>query len=231
MSLEAIRKSILGEAESKAKAEQSEAESEAAKIVREAQERAKSILKQAEDDARREEERMRLEATAGLETERNAMIIEAKGKVVEQALGQVRGDVERKVRQEGMEKILKSGLKQFGSVYPGNDFVVRTSKGNASLVKGKQKVEIASVDGFVLTTPDRKIALNATVDSIVNDSMDDIRKMVADEIFSGSAERKIERAANAMEKKSKKTIAKEKTRPKKAKKAAKPAKARKTKRR
>ena len=230
MSLEAIRKSILGEAEAKAKAEQSEADSEAAKIVRDAQERAKAILTQAEDEARREEERMRLEAAAGLETERNAMVIEAKGKVIEHFLGQVREDISRRVRQEGMEKILKSSLKQFASVYPGNDFVVRTSKKNASLVKGRQKVEVASVDGFVIATPDRKIALNATVDSVVDGNMDDIRKMVADEIFSGSAGRKIEHATDAMERKSEKSMVKGKARPKKSKKAAKPAKARKIKR-
>jgi vacuolar-type H+-ATPase subunit E/Vma4 len=208
MSLEAIRKSILGEAESKAKAEQSEADAQAAAIIKDAEDRAKGILKQAEEEARHEEGRMRLEASSGLETERNSMVIEAKSKVIESILDQVRKEVARRVREEGMEKVLKSGLKQFAEVYQGSDFVIRTSKRNAAMVKGKHTIEVDNVDGFIISTPDRKIALNATVDAIVESSIDEIRKMVADEVFSGSAERKIERAANAMERKSERAIVK-----------------------
>ncbi len=198
MSLDAIRKSILGEAESKVKEEQGEADAEAERIVKEAQARAKEILKRGEDAARREEERMRLEAAAGLETERNTLVIEAKGRVVEQALAQVRREVERRVRADGLERILKSGVKQFAEASGGAEYVVRTSKRNASLVKGKQKVEYGDVDGFILSTPDGKLSLNATVETVVEYGIDGIRRMVADELFSGSAERKIERAASAI---------------------------------
>ena len=234
MSLEAIRKSILGEAESKAKAEQSEADAQAAAIIKDAESRAKDILKQAEEEARREEGRMRLEASSGLETERNSMVIEAKSKVIESILDQVRKEVARRVREEGMEKVLKSGLRQFAEVYQGSDFVIRTNKTNAAIAKGKHTVEIDNVDGFIISTPDRKIALNATVDAIVEGSIDEIRKMVADEVFSGSAERRIERAANAMERKSERAIVKGKPEKRKQRLPANPrksAKAKRTKRR
>lgn len=200
MSLEAIRKSILSEAEAKAKAERGEADAEAERIVSGAHEKAKATFKQAQDEARLEGERMRREAAAGLETERNTMVIEAKGKVVEQALGRVRSEIEREIEKEDLERILKAGIKQFSEV-SGGEMVVRTSKRNAALIKGKYKVEYADVDGFVLCTPDKRIALNATVDSVVDRSLDEVRKMVAGEAFTGREEKMIAKATNRAGKK------------------------------
>ncbi|MEM3839301.1 MAG: V-type ATP synthase subunit E [Candidatus Micrarchaeaceae archaeon] len=195
MSLEAIRKSIIEEAEAKAKAERQAAEAEAAKILKEAKDRADSLLKEAEEEARREAERMRMEAEAGLETERNSAILESKGRVIEEALKHVRKEVEDRIRSEGMGKILNAALKQFSEVYQGSDFVIKTNKKNVALVKDKGTVEAGDVDGFVLSTPDGRIALNATVASIVDNRIDGIRKMVANELFPKAIENRMEKAA------------------------------------
>ncbi len=219
MSLEAIRKSILGEAESKAKAEQSEASSEAEKMVKEAESKAKALLKQAEAEAKAEETRMRNEAAAGLETERNAMVIEAKGKVVEKVLDSVKGQVERNIKSSNMDRMFKAAMKQFSELGDADDAVIRTSKKNAALMKGRHNVEYTNVDGFVISTDDGKISLNATVDALVEGKTEEIRKIVSEEVFTGSQEKKIAKATSSMAKKSGKVIAKKM--PKKAKAAPK----------
>ncbi len=196
MSLEAIRKNILAEAEGKAKAISAEASSEADAISSEAEVRAGSIVKNASEDAKREVERLWKESDAGLETEKNTMIVEARGAVLEHALKTVRSEAQRSLERENLQGILKSGLKQFSAVTGGSDAVIRTSKKNASLLNGRSnKVEYGDVDGFIISTPDGKISLNATVESIVDRELDTIRKLVADEIFTPSEERRIAQAS------------------------------------
>ncbi len=196
MSLEAIRKNILAEAEEKAKAINAQASSEAGAISGEAEARAREIVKAAEEESRREVARLWKESEAGLETEKSTMITEARGAVLEKALKTVRSDAERSLAKDNMQGILKSGLRQFSSITGGNEAVIRTSRRNAHLVKGRgNRVEYGDINGFVFSTHDGKISLNATVESIVDRELDTIRKLVADEIFTASDEKKIAQAA------------------------------------
>ncbi len=184
MSLDAIRKSIVGDAEAKASAIDAEADSEAKRIVHDAEARAKEAIKSAEHEAEAEAERMRKEAVAGAETEANSIMLEAKGEAVERSLSSVASRLEPELARHGMKKILDSSIRQFKQIGVAEAFRIKTSKKNAQLLKGsKFDVEYADVDGFVICSLDGSVALNATVGSIVDRERDDARKLISQEMF------------------------------------------------
>ncbi len=196
MSLDAIKKSILSEAGARASAIDDEASSEAKRILKEADERAKSIIGRAERDAKAEAERLAKESQAGAETEASAMMLEAKGAAVERALKKVSAQVERAVSKDYSKKLLDSGLKQFKEI-SGDSPVIRTAKRNAGMLKGgKYRVEYEDIDGFILSTEDGKISLNATVQSVVGKSLDGARRLISKELF-GEARKTQARAPKA----------------------------------
>lgn len=207
MTLDAIKKSILSEAEEKSSAIDSDAERESAQLVKEADEKAKGIMKSAEQEATKEADRIRKEGEAGAEIESRSIIFSARGRAVERALKKVMSKVQSDVKNENMLKVFNSGLKQFKEISGHDDIIVKTNKKNASLLKGKDfEVEYGDIDGFMFYTSDRKIALNATVDSIVNDQQDLARKLIADELFgeSKSAPKKVTMKVKAKKPKGKK---------------------------
>lgn len=185
MSLDSIRKSIMSDAESKASAADSEASKEASQIVKEAEAKAKEILRNAQVEAEKEASRVKNEALAGAEMEANSMILQARGAAVERSLKRVINDLKDELSREYPKKIFDQSVKQFKEIAEG-DIVVKTGKKNAALMKGvKYKVEYADVDGFMLYEESGKIALNATVESIAGKEMDNARRFIADELFSG----------------------------------------------
>lgn len=189
MSLDEIRKSILSEAQTKASQIDSEAAKEAQRITKDAEERAKDVLKNAEHEAAVEVGRLRKESEAGAETEANSMLIEARGYVVERSLKDVLGQAEKELSKNSMKQILDHSIKQFKQISGGN-FTIKTSKKNSALLeKTAYEVEYDDVDGFMLYTDHRKIALNATVSNIVSHEEDSARKLIAEELFGGGAQR------------------------------------------
>lgn len=183
MTLDAIKKSILSDAEAKASEIGSEATKEAHRIVKDAEERAKEIVRSAEQEAERETARLRQEAVAGAEMEASSMLLEARGEVVERVLKRVIDMVESELSKSSMQRILDMGVKQFRDVSSG-EIVIRTSRKNAALLKGsKYEVVQDNVDGFMISTRDGKVALNATVGSIVERQADVARKLISDELF------------------------------------------------
>ena len=197
MPLDAIRKNILADAESKAEAIESEAAKESARILKEAQDEANSMLKGVQAESKKEAERLRKESEAGLETESNTMAIQARGAVIEHVLSSVVEDIKKSLERDSMEKILNASIKQFSELNTGEDFVVIASKKYSSMLNGKNySTEYGAINGFMLYTKDRKIALNATIDNIVERNIDTIRKLVASEVFT-SRDFKMPKAASS----------------------------------
>ncbi len=185
MSLDAIKKSIISDAQAKASAIDSEASSESKRIVKEAEEKAKGILSRADSEAKTEADRLVKEARAGAETEANSMILEARGAAIERALKSVSSSVEKTISHEYSKKLFESGLAQFREVSNSTPKVM-TSKKNANLLKGtKFGVEYSEIDGFIFSTDDGRIRLNASVDSVVEKSLDGARKLISKELFGG----------------------------------------------
>lgn len=206
MSLDAINKSILSDAEARVSAIDSDAGKESARIVREAEEKAKAILKAAEHEAQAEAERLRKEAEAGAETEANSILLEARGEAVERALKKVVSQVESTLSRDYAKKLFDSGLKQFKEI-AGSRMVIKTAKKNAALFKdGKYNVEYADINGFMFYTEDGKIALNATVQNIADKEKDVARKFISRELFSESAARPRAKAPAGKAQKQKKAV-------------------------
>ncbi len=183
MSLDAIKKSILGDAQAKAAAIDAQASDESRRIIKEAEDRAKSILSSAESDANAEANRLVSEAQAGAETEANSLMLEAKGAAIERALKSVSEQVKRTLSREYSKKLFESGLAQFKEVSNSTPKVI-TSRKNAQMLKGtKYTQEYVEIDGFIFSTDDGKIKLNASVDSVVEKSLDGARKLISMELF------------------------------------------------
>jgi vacuolar-type H+-ATPase subunit E/Vma4 len=185
MALDEIKKSIMHDAYSRSSAIESEAGRQVSAIRHEAEESAKHILKSAEEEAEKEVVRLKNEHKAALDMEVSALILDAKGKAVERSLKAVMEKVRSSMEnEEGMKKILAHGIKQFAEIASEDAIIVSTSKRNAATLKGKgYDIEYADVDGFMLYTKDKRIALNATVSNIVNGEADAARRVVAAELF------------------------------------------------
>jgi V/A-type H+-transporting ATPase subunit E len=189
MSLDAIKKSILSDAEARASAMDGDADSEARRILKEADEKAKTILKDAELAAAAESERLRKEAQASAETEANSILLEAKGEAVERALKKVVSQAERTLSKDYAKRLFDSGLRQFKEI-SGPRMVIKTSKKNAAMFRGgKYNVEYADISGFMFYTEDGKIALNATIPNIVDKEKDVARKFISRELFAETGTR------------------------------------------
>lgn len=216
MSLDAIKKSILSDAESKASAIDAEAESEVRLILKEAEDRSVALIKKAEHDAKAESDRLAKEVQAGAETEANSLMLEAKGAAIERALNKVTEQAERTLSRDYSKKLFDNGLKQF-KVVSNSDAVIKTGKRNAAMFKNsKYNVEYADIDGFMFYTEDRKIALNATVPSMVDKEKDVARKFISRELFSeGGSRSKPKKTAKAAVPKKEKHAKKQKGKRKK----------------
>ena len=191
MSLDAIKKSILSDAQAKASEIDSEASSESKRIIKEAEDKAKGILSRADSEAKTEANRLVKEARAGAETEANSMILEARGAAIERALKSVSSNVEKTISHEYSKKLFESGLTQFREVSNSTPKVI-TNKKNANLLKGTTfVVEYSEIDGFIFSTDDGRIRLNASVGSVVEKSLDSARKLVSKELFSDHASPKL----------------------------------------
>lgn len=187
MTLEAIKRSIMDEAEDKASDLEKEASMESERIVSEAEERAKRIMKDAERDAEREAQRLRMESKASAEVEANALLLEARGEAVERSLGGVMSQLAKEVQKASIRKLLEQGIKDFAEASGGREIVVRTGRRNAEAVKGLDaRVEYADIDGFILSTSDSKIELDATLGSILESQKDTARRLVYEELFHGA---------------------------------------------
>ncbi|MDE1834502.1 MAG: hypothetical protein KGH64_04145, partial [Candidatus Micrarchaeota archaeon] len=179
MSLDSIRKSIISEAQSKASAIEEEGNAQARRIVKEAEDKAKAILKDMQEQADHEADRLAKESEAGAETEANSMLLEAKGQAVERSLRKVLDGAQTSISKNAMKEILKESIKQFKELSGGN-FTIKTSKKNEAMFKGTAyEVEYSDIDGFMLYADHGKIALNATVSSVVQHRTDEARKIIA----------------------------------------------------
>lgn len=186
MSLDVIKRSIVSDADAKAKAIESDASREAARIVADAEKKAGAVLRQAKEDAEKEAARLWKEAEAGIETERNTLIVAAQGEVVSKYMKEVRDEIAKSVESKDLERIFEAGMKEFRRISDSEEVVVISGKRNSDIAKGRNvKVETGDIDGFVFCTPDRKISLNATVSGAVEKNIDTIRRAVAEELFGG----------------------------------------------
>ena len=201
MGLESIRKNILKDAAEKSAEISGEARGEAGRITKEANEKAKSIIKAAEEDSKAEAERLRKEAEAGAEMEANSIILSAKGEVIERSLARVMSEVKTELSKNYTKKIFDSGMRQFSQIADKDEMMVKTSKKNAALLKNfPGYIRYENVNGFVFSTKDGKVSLNAEIEEIARKQEEYAKKEIDTGLFSsrtrpaGNHKRKIHKA-------------------------------------
>ncbi len=185
MSLESITRKILEDARARAAAIDKEAKDAEDSIIGEAREKARSILEQGKSDASAEAARIAAEAKAGAEIEANALLLEARGSATERELQGVLDIARRELVKNRMAAILESSVKQFKRLNSGMPKIAADRR-SAALLKGRgYSMEQGSADGFVLSSSDGSLSLDATVDSIVRHEADAARGLVSAELFKG----------------------------------------------
>ncbi len=184
MTLEAIRKSLEKEAGSKASDMEKEASAEAERIISDAKQRAKQVANEIEARAANEMEKMQMESRASADIEAGAMLLEAQGEAVERSLRNVMSALSKEIGKTDMKKLLEKGLKEFEKSYGSRGLIISVSKKNAAIAKGLgAKVEYMDDNGFVITTEDGKIALNASAESLLASEKGSARSLVYEGLF------------------------------------------------
>lgn len=187
MSLDAIRSRISSDAEKEAKRIEAEAADEAGRILDEASSKAKEITRKAQDEAKAEADRMKKENSAALDSETEAILMDARNAAVDRALKQVKSSVEREIFKVGAERILKKAIKEFTAVTGSKNLKLKMNKRNAALLKGiEARREYDDTDGFVIENEDGTARLVLTPEGITEKYADAIRKEVAASLFKGN---------------------------------------------
>ena len=183
MSLDGIRKKILSDYKARSERIESESEKEAKSVIEAAKVQASERLKASRARAEEEAARLRKESDAGLEIEANSVLLAARSASSEKAAESIAAEVRRILADEAMQQMLKAGTKQFSEASD-QDFVVIVSKKNSKQVSQLGLTpRYAEIEGFVLESEDGSMRMTISPESLVEGSMESIRKEAALQLY------------------------------------------------
>ncbi len=183
MALDAIKHSIIADAQAKAAAIDKDGSAKAKAILDQARIRADKILEEAGKQAEAEAERINSESKAGAEIEANVIILEAKGLVIEQALSELLALAKKELIKSGMKTILADAIKQFRRL---TDDELIVFAGPAAYAVGKisgATLKRGDVEGFILSNASGTITIEASIDAIIRSETDSARSILLPELF------------------------------------------------
>ncbi|MDE1845917.1 MAG: V-type ATP synthase subunit E [Candidatus Micrarchaeota archaeon] len=184
MSLQEIKEQIVKEAHKKAGAIDEEAKSESYRITAEAKARAKTILDMARLEIAKRSHAMRMEHDAGVEIERNNLVLLAKGGVVDSSSSAVKKGIVSIVMQKHYDKIVKKALSSAKELTDNAELVIKADKESGKiLAKLGYKSVPASEKGVIIQTKDGSIKIDASVHSMLSNKEELIRSKIAEALF------------------------------------------------
>ena len=187
MPLENVKRKIIEEAEEAAAKIREEGTSEAHRILSEAEEKAKEIEYLAQEEANAEARRIAKEHESAMEIETKTILAEARGLQLDRATEEVVTRIKKILEEKYLKKMLEEGIKKFSEVHSGDPVLVTSKKNQdvAGALKKPLDINYQDVEGFVIKSKDGSIVINVSAETIVRDSIDDIRRIVSN-IFSGT---------------------------------------------
>ena len=188
MSLQEIKEQIVKDARKRAGAIDEEAKTEAYRITAEAKAKAKTILEMSRQEIAKRAEAMKMEHNAGVEIERNNLVLLAKGGVVDASSGAVKKGIVSIVMQRHYDKIVKKAISSAKDLTSGAELVIKADRESQKILSKLGYKSVPSSDkGVIIQTKDGSIRIDASVESMLSNKDEMIRSKIAEALF---AERK-----------------------------------------
>ena len=201
MPLDEIKRNIEANARSEAESIRSSAMSESRKILDDAAESAKKLEKEYESETAKETERMRQMKVAEAEREARIRMLEATDAAVRRESKDIRSELSERLRKSDRYGMLfKEAMKKAQEVAPASELVVQMNKNDEHFIKGsgmQVQIEYANILGLIIRSKDGSMKINATLDRLVDSSMEDVMKVIMSEIKKGHSQVGTEGAGEA----------------------------------
>jgi len=183
MSLEEIKEQIVKDARKRASVIDEEAKTESYRITADAKARAKAMLEISRQEIAKRAEAMRMEHNAGVEIERNNLVL-AKGSVVDSSSGAVKKGIVSIVMQKHYDKIVKKAITTAKDLTSGAELVIKADKESQKILAKLGYKSVPSSDkGVTIQTKDGSIKIDASVESMLSNKEEMIRSKIAEALF------------------------------------------------
>ncbi|HVA83203.1 MAG TPA: V-type ATP synthase subunit E [Candidatus Aquilonibacter sp.] len=184
MSLEEIKEQIVKDARKRASVIDEEAKTESYRITADAKARAKAMLEISRQEIAKRAEAMRMEHNAGVEIERNNLVLLAKGSVVDSSSGAVKKGIVSIVMQKHYDKIVKKAITTAKDLTSGAELVIKADKESQKILAKLGYKSVPSSDkGVTIQTKDGSIKIDASVESMLSNKEEMIRSKIAEALF------------------------------------------------
>jgi vacuolar-type H+-ATPase subunit E/Vma4 len=183
MPLEELQKSIEQEAKAAASKLQEEGDGESERILAAAKQAAAALKRSAKEKAVSEVTQRERDMLTEIENDTQSILSAAKEEAISKYVKPFDAAVRKKL-QAKQKDMIKAALKNFSDVAPLRQASVKISKKNAALVEGLvANIEYADIDGIIVSSADKKITADATVDGLVESNADVARRILARGMF------------------------------------------------
>jgi len=188
MPLDELKHGIEAGARSEAESIRASAAQERKRILDDAVESAKGIESGSEKEAAAEIARMRQEQSAKIEREARVSVLEAIDDDIRRESKGIRAELESRLKKsERYGKLFKEALKRAQEMAPAEDLVVQVNKKDEHFLKSAGvKIEHADISGLIIRSRDMSVRIDATLDRMIDSSMDDAMTIIMSEISRAS---------------------------------------------
>lgn len=203
MPLDELQDEIIEEAKKKGKELVDTATASAAQKMKEARAQAARVKKDAESILAEEERRAREEHQAENSMQEDKEILTAKERVIEELLPKIRNDVTKKIREKSYRKIFDEAIEEALAISPVQELTFMVNKKDERFVKGLGgKVVFGGIgNGVIVYADDGNIKIVATVESLFQQKVDEIKGMLMKDLFEKKeTQRKVRRIVKKVRK-------------------------------
>ncbi len=191
MSLEALQKEIEKKGKEDARKLEDEARARAEQIISDAKKRIKDIEAYEQSSLKDEIRRLENEYLASSELSRNTLLLEAREQVVNEVYARLRRELVKDLRER--QKQIFDKAKKMAKDMEGMQhvrFVI--NKKDAALLKGViGKIDYQDLSGgLIVVSEDGSIKIDASIDSLLDNSADAIKSVITSALFGARVPRK-----------------------------------------
>lgn len=186
MSLENVRESLIQEAKKEEKRLLSEAEKKANSIVSEAREQAKRIKSEEKRKASESVNRDSHERISAAKLKANKIVSEARNKLVDDSVSEIWEDFKDSPKKKGYDAFLKKQIEESEKEL-GKDTIVMVNSTDTKVAKkyskNVQKQAITISGGAIVSTKDKSVSIDSSLEAIFENNEEEIRGTVFKELF------------------------------------------------
>ncbi|MCR4335184.1 MAG: V-type ATP synthase subunit E family protein [archaeon] len=186
MSLENVRENLIQEAKKEERRLLSEAEKEASAIILEAKEQAKRIKNEEKKKASEAVERDSHERISVAKLKANKIVSEARNKLVDDSVNEIWEDFKDSPKKKGYEAFLKKQIKEAEKELGKATIVMVNSTDVKVAEKYSKNVQTQGVNisgGAIVSTKDKSVSIDSSLESIFENNEKEIRGTVFKELF------------------------------------------------